>query len=62
MVFHSINILYNHSRAEDFENEIIAAFAAQYRKKNGLISVTDFNTVMCNSGEKVNARMGECNL
>ncbi|KAF6036891.1 hypothetical protein EB796_004801 [Bugula neritina] len=57
-----LNILYDHSRAEDCENEIMAAFAAQDRKKNGLISAADFKAIMCNSGEKVNARMVEAVL
>jgi len=38
----------------------MATFAAQDRKKNGLISAADFKAIMCNSGEKVNAKMGEC--
>ncbi|KAF6022599.1 hypothetical protein EB796_019084 [Bugula neritina] len=57
-----LNFLYNYSRAEDCENEIIAAFAAQDRKKNGLISAADFKAIMCNSGEKVNAKMVEAVL
>jgi len=35
-------------------------FAAQDRKENGLILAANFKAIMCNSGEKVNARMGEC--
>jgi len=38
----------------------MAVFAAQDRKKDGLISAADFKAIMCNLGEKVNARMGEC--
>lgn len=54
-----LNILYDHSRAEDCENEIMAAFAAQDRKGNGLISAIDFKAIMCNSGEKVDPRLGK---
>ena len=53
-----LNILYAHSQAEDCENEIMAAFAAQDRKGNGTISATDFKAIMCNSGEKVNPKLG----
>lgn len=54
-----LNILHNHSRAEDCENEIMAAFAAQDRKGNGLISTKDFKAIMCHSGEKVDPRLGK---
>ncbi|XP_067942171.1 calmodulin-like protein 4 [Watersipora subatra] len=52
-----LNILYAHSKAEDCENEVMAAFAAQDRKKNGLISTKDFRAIMCNSGEKINPKL-----
>ncbi|KAF6023498.1 hypothetical protein EB796_018195 [Bugula neritina] len=40
----------------------MAVFAAQDRKKDGLISAADFKAIMCNLGEKVNARMVEAVL
>lgn len=54
-----LSILYDHSRAEDCENEIMAAFAAQDRKGNGLILAKDFKAIMCHSGEKVDPRLGK---
>ena len=37
----------------------MAAFAAQDRKGNGLISAKDFKAIMCNSGEKVSSKLSK---
>lgn len=57
-----LHILHAHSQAEDCENEIMAAFAAQDRKGNGLIAAADFKAIMSNSGEKVNPKLGITSL